>query len=86
MPEISRFFGIVITMYHSDHPPPHFHARYQEQRAEISIDDCEVIDGYLSARVKRLVKEWHELHRDQLLENWRRFRIDEEPFKIEPLR
>ncbi len=86
MPEISRFFGIVVTMYNSEHPPPHFHVRYQEQRAEISIADCEVIDGHVSPRVLRLVKEWHELHKYELAENWRRFRADEEFFKIEPLR
>ena len=28
MPEISRFLGIIITMYYNDHNPPHFHVRY----------------------------------------------------------
>lgn len=37
MPEISRFYGIIITMYLPDHYPPHFHVRYNEYRATIDI-------------------------------------------------
>jgi hypothetical protein len=38
VPEISRFFGIVITMYHNDHAPPHFHARYGGREAAYSME------------------------------------------------
>jgi len=47
MPEISRFFGIIIAMFHGDHNPPHFHARYGEHRAIIRIEDFAVLEGNL---------------------------------------
>jgi hypothetical protein len=47
MPRISTFYGIVVTMYHSDHAPPHFHARYGEYEAQIAIDTGEPLAGYL---------------------------------------
>jgi hypothetical protein len=70
MPEISRFLGIVITMYFNDHDPPHFHVRYGEHRATIAIDTLELRTGSLPARVLGLVIEWAELHRPELMENW----------------
>jgi hypothetical protein len=47
MPEISRFLGIVITMYFNDHNPPHFHVRYEEYRALIGIEPLELREGQL---------------------------------------
>ena len=47
MPEISRFFGIIIQMYGNGHPPPHFHAIYNEYRAVIEIQTGELLQGYL---------------------------------------
>jgi hypothetical protein len=38
MPEICRFFGIVIAVFYDDHNPPHFHARYERQKATIDIN------------------------------------------------
>ena len=70
MPEISRFFGIVITMYYNDHPPPHFHVRYGEQKAVIAIDGLSLLEGRLSSRVFGLVTEWAALHRDELIADW----------------
>jgi hypothetical protein len=70
MPEISRFLGIVITMYFNDHDPPHFHVRYGEHRATIAIDPLELRAGRLPPRVLGLVTEWAELHRPELMENW----------------
>ena len=71
MPEISRFLGLIITMYYSEHPPPHFHARYGEQKAVIAIDPPVMIQGQFPPRVYGLVIEWATLHREELLENWR---------------
>jgi Domain of unknown function (DUF4160) len=51
MPEISRFFGIVITMYYNDHPPPHFHVRYGQQKAIVDIQTLEILEGKLAVRV-----------------------------------
>lgn len=71
MPEISRFFGILIAMFYRDHPPPHFHVRYGDQRAIVSIETGEIISGRLSPRALGLVAEWAKLHRDELRANWR---------------
>jgi hypothetical protein len=85
VPTISRFFGIVITMYYRDHAPPHFHARYGEHDAEIGIEDSRVMEGALPPRALRLVVEWAALHRDELRENWASAR-EERPLKpIAPL-
>lgn len=69
MPELSRFFGIVIAMYYRDHPPPHFHAIYGEYEATISIETG-AVHGLLPARVLGLVQEWRVLHQNTLLEAW----------------
>jgi hypothetical protein len=45
LPELSRFFGIIIAMYYNDHAPPHFHARYGDDEASIRIDNGEVMEG-----------------------------------------
>jgi hypothetical protein len=71
MPEISRFLGIVITMYFSDHNPPHFHVRYNEYRAVMDINALNILAGSLPAKVRGLVEEWAELHQQELLEMWR---------------
>jgi hypothetical protein len=62
MPEISRFYGIVVQMYFGDHPPPHFHARYSGHNAKIDIDTLAVIEGQLPPRALGLVTEWAVLH------------------------
>ena len=58
MPEISRFFGMVVQMYYADHEPPHFHVRYAEHRALISIETLSVLRGGLPPRALGLVTEW----------------------------
>lgn len=72
MPTISRFYGIVIAMFYDDHLPPHFHARYGGEEARVAIDTGEAIDGGLPPRAARLVREWTELHRAELTQNWER--------------
>ncbi len=62
MPEISRFYGIVIAMYYNDHEPPHFHARYGSSKGRFAIDDLTMLDGDLSPRTRGLVSEWAALH------------------------
>ncbi len=86
MPTISRFYGIVIAMYFDDHGFPHFHARHAGASAKVRFDQIEVIDSNLELRQLRLVLAWAELHRDELLENWRRARTGETLLEIEPLR
>ena len=57
MPEISHFFGIIITMYYSDHQPPHFHVRYGDSKAQITIETISILNGTLPLRVFGLVAE-----------------------------
>lgn len=70
MPEVSRFLGIVITMYFNDHNPPHFHARYEDHRALIGIEPLELREGQLPPRVLGLVIEWGKMHQAELMQNW----------------
>ena len=85
MPELSRFLGIAVFMYFEDHNPPHFHVRYNDFRAVISINDLILIEGQLPARVLDLVMEWTALHKEELLENWDMVQKTGKYFKIEPL-
>jgi hypothetical protein len=72
MPELSRFYGLRITMNFVDHAPPHFHASYGEDEAQVAIATGDVIGGALPRRAASLVKEWAVLHRAELEDNWRR--------------
>jgi hypothetical protein len=85
MPEISRFLGIIISMYFEDHSPPHFHVRYNEFRAIISIIDLKIMDGNLPPRVLGLVMEWAELNKNELIENWEMLQKTGKYGKIKPL-
>lgn len=81
MPEICRFLGMVISMYFDEHNPPHFHVRYNDYRAVISIRNCNLLDGHLPARVRGLIEEWVELHQEELLQMWE----SKDFHKVEPL-
>ena len=85
MPEISRFFGIVVRMYFLDHAPPHFHAAYAGAEARIRIRPIGLLSGQLPPRALALVVEWATLHEGELFENWRRLHSDESPTSIPPL-
>jgi hypothetical protein len=85
MPEICRFFGIVIRMFWVEHAKPHFHAQYAEAVATIRIGDGSVETHGFPPRALRLVEEWRELHTRELLDNWDRMRRHEPPQPIAPL-
>lgn len=70
MPEISRFLGMVIVMYYQEHNPPHFHVRYNEYRASISINELALIKGKLPPKALGLVIEWASQHQQELLYDW----------------
>ena len=70
VPVISIFFGIVIRMYHDDHPPPHFHASYQGFTAFVRISDGEIMHGSLPRTSARLVRQWALDHQEALMANW----------------
>lgn len=72
-------------MYISEHNPPHFHVYYNEYKAEITIEDG-IITGTLPRRALRLVYEWLDDHKDELMVNWQRMREGKRPLNIEPLK
>ncbi len=85
MPELSRFYGIVIRMYYDDHDPSHFHAEYAEDEAVISIETLAVIAGRLRPRALGLVSEWAAQHQEDLRNAWVKAKNLEAPQKIDPL-
>jgi hypothetical protein len=89
MPELTRFFGIIIRMFAepgAPHHRPHFHAYYQNHAGVYAIDSIELIGGSLPLRQQRLVEAWAELHQEELLDNWNRLQHGDFPFRIAPLR
>ena len=85
MPAISQFFGIFIRMFFDDHPPPHFHAKYNEHQAVIDIKRLEIMEGHLPPRALSLVLDWAELHQAELLADWELCRAKQKPLNIAPL-
>jgi hypothetical protein len=85
MPEISRFFGIIVQMYYNDHEPPHFHVRYSGQKALIGIETLALLRGYLAPRALGLVTEWAAIHREELMEDWTLARAEAKLKPIAPL-
>ncbi|HVN90038.1 MAG TPA: DUF4160 domain-containing protein [Candidatus Binataceae bacterium] len=85
MPELSRFFGIIIRMFYSDHKPAHFHALYGEYEALIEIETLALIRGELPRRALALVLEWAVLHREELRQDWKLAQQGEMLKTIEPL-
>jgi len=84
MPELARFFGIVVYMNWRDHNPPHIHALYGEHEALVSLDGA-VLAGKLPRRALSLVLEWLAIHRTELVENWTRAQQRKPLQPIEPL-
>ncbi len=84
MPTISQFYGIIILMFFKEHNPPHFHVRYGDYEAIINISNGE-IEGKLPRRVLSMVYEWLDLHKDELIENWKRIEESRPLNKINPL-
>lgn len=81
MPEIARFYGLIIKLFFSDHPPPHFHVVYGEYNALFNIETLDVIEGDLPNRAKKLVIEWATRYQNELLEMW----IAQKFHKLPPL-
>jgi hypothetical protein len=85
MPEISRFFGIIIAMYWKEHGVPHFHAKYSGHRASFAIADMRLMEGKLPPRVMGLVLEWATIHAEELQRDWE-LAVKQEPLHtIAPL-
>jgi hypothetical protein len=89
MPTISMFYGILILMYFYDnkkHNSPHIHAEYADYEASIAIEDGALLSGALPAAKMKLVQAWIEIHREDLLADWKLAVSGEPVFKIDPLR
>lgn len=85
MPEISRFYGIVIQIYFGGHVPPHFHVSYSGHTAKFDVETLALIEGSLPARAAGMVIEWATLHQEELREAFRKAAALERPQKITPL-
>lgn len=88
MPELSRFYGIIIRMFveaGGRHHQPHFHAYCQDSVAIFAIDPVDLITGELPRRQRRLVEAWAELHREELLADWNLLQEGRKPYPIAPL-
>jgi len=85
MPELTRFYGIIIRMYYDDHAPSHFHAFYGEHEAVFEIETLAEIKGGLPARARGLVIEWGQKHKNELRKAWEKASNLEKPDKIAPL-
>ncbi len=89
MPELSRFFGIIIRMFMEvgePHHRPHFHAVYHASAGVFALDPVECIGGDLPRTQQRLVEAWAEIHHEELLQDWALLQSGKPPLKIEPLR
>lgn len=86
MPEICRFYGIIIAMFFDDHNPPHFHARYGGNNVVIDINSLTVLEGKIPPRALNMVIEWAKSHQDELLKDWELAKNHQNPEKIEPLK
>lgn len=86
MPEICRFFGLIITMYGDDHNPPHFHVQYNEFRAIIEIETGEILQGSLPSKQLKYVQVWSDIHKEELMSNFVNLNSETKTFvKIKPL-
>ncbi|MCD4720772.1 MAG: DUF4160 domain-containing protein [Desulfobacula sp.] len=85
MPEICRFFGIIIRMYYDEHNPPHLHAEYQGAKATFDFQG-NMLKGNLNSRTAvKLVRSWIDLHTKELEMAWDAARNYQEINKIDPL-
>jgi hypothetical protein len=85
VPEISRFFGIVVRMFFREHNPPHIHAEYQGSKAVFDLNGNITRGGLGSRTALRLVREWIDLHESELREDWELAQTGKELKGIAPL-
>ena len=84
MPEISRFLGIVISIYYNEHNPPHFHAEYGEFQITVEIESG-IVNGKFPRRALNAVLEWYILHKEELMQDWELSLKGKPLNKIKPL-
>jgi len=89
MPSISMFYGIIIYLYFFDnqkHHHPHIHAEYGETEGIFLIQNTEMVEGNLSSKQQKLVVAWMEIHKDELMANWKLAVSGQSIFSIDPLK
>ena len=82
MPEISRFFGMIITINYRDHNPPHFHAEYQGYEAIYNIKTAKKIKGQFPPSLNKILEKWARQYRKELLKSWDKARNNEPPKRV----
>jgi len=85
MPQISAFYGLLILMNFKDHAPPHFHVWYGEYKITVTIEEG-IVTGKMPQRALKMIFEWLEVHREELLETWKKAQKGEKLTSIEPLK
>jgi len=85
MPEISRFYGLIVLMNFKDHAPPHFHVWYGEYKAIVTIQDG-IVKGEMPQRALKMIFDWMEIHKEELLTDWNLALKGEKLNTIEPLK
>ncbi|NTU69144.1 MAG: DUF4160 domain-containing protein [Chlorobiaceae bacterium] len=85
MPEISRFFGIIIRMFYDEHNPPHFHAEFQGNKAVFDFVGNVLLGDLRSRTATKLVREWVDLRVAELNKDWGLARSGEQLETIQPL-
>jgi hypothetical protein len=89
MPVVSAFYGLIIFLYYKDNKryhKPHIHVWYQDNEAVLSIPEGEIIEGSIPSNKMKLVQAWMEIHRDELLADWKLAADGQQIFKIDPLK
>ncbi len=86
MPEISRFYGIIVRIFTDDHTPPHYHAYYNEFEILVDIENFRIIAGNFPPKALGLLIEWTAIHKSELMDNWILAINKKHTFKIEPLK
>ncbi len=85
MPILAIFFGIIVRVFHGDHPPPHIHVQYGEYMAIVDIRSGKTLKGKLPGRVGKILREWLTLRRKEVLKGWREAQEYQTPSRIKPL-
>lgn len=89
MPCISMFYGVLIYMYwydNKEHKLPHIHVHYQDYKAVFAIENSKLLDGSLPNSKQKMIEVWIELHKEELLADWKLATQGEDLFKIDPLK
>lgn len=85
MPIICRFFGVIVRMFYDDHNPPHIHVEYQDQKATLDFRGNILRGGLESKTALKLIREWVDLHTQELLEDWELAKSGQKIKEIDPL-